>query len=126
MARDKLGINRASNRDTFHDPGERPVERCEPCAAVQRGCASALCEPVLSNQHGQSGREEVYRHAGDQLIAPEGDRGEAVNGGQKDRRGDTGKKAKPNAARDKGDRSGEEGCCQHLSLEPDVEDAGAL
>src|SRR5437868_8161878 len=55
-----------------------------------------------------------------------GDRGIAMHQGEDDRDGDRRSEAEPDRAGDGGHRAGGEGGAQHLALEADIDDAGAL
>ena len=60
------------------------------------------------------------------LVALEGDGGDALEAGGADRDAEAGEEAEPDVAGDRGDGGSAEGGGQHLALEADVEDAGAL
>ena len=94
--------------------------------AVSCGRAAALREPLDAEEGGEAGRQHVDGDAGDELVALEGDGGGALQRRGADRDAEAGEEAEPDVAGDRGDGGGAEGGGQHLALEADVEDAGAL
>ena len=93
---------------------------------LQRRRAAALREPLDAEEGGETRRQHVDGDAGDELVALEGDGGGALQRGGADRDAEAGEEAEPDVAGDRGDRGGAEGGGEHLALEADVEDAGAL
>ena len=83
-------------------------------------------EPGLAENDGGPSGDEVDRHAGDDLVAALGDRGEAVNQRQSDGHRDRRQHTEPGRACDRRHRPAGEGAAEHLALEADVEDAGTL
>jgi hypothetical protein len=98
----------------------------EALAGLQGRRAAALLEPGLSEDDRRAGGDEIDRHAGDDLVAAVGDRGEAVHQAKAtERRMPVPRPSQANAEHGRRGRPSE--CAdQHLAFEPDVEDAGAF
>ena len=126
VAGDHVGIDRPEDRDVPDLGSGREVDRGEALAVLKLRRAPALAEPGLAEERGQPGGEEVDGDAGDDLVAALGDRGEAVHQREHDRDEDRRAEPEPGRAGERRDRAGGERADQHLSLEPDVENAGAL
>ena len=113
---------------------------------VRAGRLATLTEPDLPDEHGQPRGQKVDRHAGDDLIASEGDRGKAVNQRKQGCRNDAeqeaeidlarfapiserafhSKPARHGVGRRVGESGGDEGCHQHFAFEADIKDPRTL
>ncbi len=126
MAGDHLVIQRAEDRYVPECICKGQGDRLETCGPFEGRGASALAKQALGDQNGDAGGQEVEGDAADQLVAAEGDRGNAVNGRQDEGGGDACQQAKPDGACQKGDGPGGHRGHQHLAFQPDVENARAF
>ena len=78
MAGNQFVIYRADDGDIAHRLGEGQGDALEASLPEQGRGPSALPEPVLGHEYGQSGRQEVDGDPRYQLVAPERDRGDAM------------------------------------------------
>ena len=126
MARDHLGVKRAKQGQVFQRLGKGQINRVKAGIASKGRGAPALFEQGLGDQHCQPRGQKVQRHAGNQLIAFEGDRGKPVQGGEQQRGHNASAKPDPSRACHEGDGGCGHGCGQHLAFQSDVKHARAF
>ena len=126
MARQQVSIDRPQDGHVLDRIGKGQGDRIEARGPIEGGRAPALAEQALRHKDGDPRGQEIERHARDQLIAPEGDRGNPVEGGQQHRGDDPRPKTQPDRACQRRHRARGHGGHQHLAFQPDVENAGTF
>jgi len=126
MAREQLSVDRAKDRNCARLIGEGQIEGQEAAVLRDRGRAPALAVPGMAQNRRQPRGQRIDGDAGDDLVAALRDGGVAMHEAEQDRRRDAGGQPHRRAARGERGRGGGEGGRQHLSLQPDVDDPGAL
>src|SRR5690606_12484607 len=126
VARDQLEIDLADDGDVAQLLGKGQRDGVEALVAGKLGRIATALEPGLAQKGGQTGSEEVERHAGNGLVAFEIDRGKAVNAREHQSRANAGEEAKPGRAGDGGHGGGGKSAGQQFAFKADIDDAGTL
>jgi hypothetical protein len=83
-------------------------------------------KPRMGQGRGQARRQNIDRHAGNHLIAAQGDGGEAVQRRQGDGGRHRRRQPQPRVVEAVGGRGGEKRSGQHLAFQSDINHPGAL
>ena len=121
MAGQNIGVERADHRHLADRLDKRQMHGLKARGPRERRGAAALLKQGLRHQHRDPRRDEIERHARDQLIASEGDRGQPVHGRKDQRPDDTRQEPDPDRAGQRRNGRRGHGGHQHLALKPDVE-----
>ena len=126
VAAQELAVYRTQYGHVAQRRRSRPLQGQESSLAGKLRGAAALGEPGDAEDCGQPGNQDVERQPRHHVVPPVGDARVAVDQGEQHRGADPRRQPRPRRARERGGGGGGEGRPQHLALQSDVDDAGAL